>query len=206
MLDIILCIVYAIPLGTRAPDLRVIFEAFDCLEKYGIRAPDKTSDIWSVMVKQAEGHPNAIRAFAIAASHGMDAVCVQISPSTLSQSLRLISEEDATLMGPLYLRRLLRFHMQRQATLKSAIEVPPARHPPTAECSEAHQLDVRQRWELVCTDVVVQPAPQALSAHELRDRFGDVARDATCGQCIHNIQKRVQEVVEAWQSGELTME
>lgn len=178
---------------------------FNCLDKYGIPAPDEGSEIWLLMVRRVEGYPSAVQAFAVAASHGMEATCVQISPFTLSTSLRTVSDEDATLMGPLYLRRLMRFHMQRQSDLNSTIEAPPERHQPTSDCSEANQMDVKQKWELVSTDVVLRPTAPAISALELREMFGGVAKDCACEQCARNIHRRVDEVVEAWQGGVLTM-
>ncbi|KAG8878323.1 hypothetical protein FRB97_002619, partial [Tulasnella sp. 331] len=177
--NLILRIVYGIPMDDYKPNLDVILNALNGLDKYGIPAPDERSEIWPLMAEQAKGHPNATRAFSIAASHNMDTTCVQISPFTLSTSLRTLSEEDATLMGPLYLRRLMRFHMQRQSALKSVIEAPPEGHPPTADCSDANQMDVKQKWELVCTDLMVLPTPQALSALELKEMFEEAEKNHT---------------------------
>ncbi|KAG9010040.1 hypothetical protein FRB94_011017 [Tulasnella sp. JGI-2019a] len=202
VLDVILHIVYAIPLVNRDPNLDDILDAFDCLEKYSLSAPDEASDVWLQMVKKAEAHHDVIRAFAVAASCGMDRICVQISPFTLSTPLREVSQKEAMLMGPLYLRRLLRFHMQKQTALKSAIRAPPAVHPPTPTCSEGDQLRVRQRWELVGSDVMIRPTPQSVSQAELRSMFENIATGNGCQQCVANILKRVQEVVEAWQGSE----
>lgn len=209
-----------------APSLGVIDGALLALEKYGIPAPDETADVWSQLLRHAAAHP--IRAYAIAAGHAKEAVCVKISTYTLGASLTEVSEADALTMvrppfllllcspgdikpsvlddqGPLYLRRLFFLHVGRAQACKRVIDKPPRAHQPMPSCPPVDALKVLRAWDLAVANIIVRPSLQDISPRELRDEFGPVVRGRTCPECVESVRARVDEAVADWQAIKMTI-
>lgn len=179
-----------------APKIPTIVDALAMLEKYHIPVPGPQSDIWTMILRHAPNH--AITAYALAAQHNMEALCVEISPFTLAAPLDGVSEADALTMGPAYLRRLFFLHLGRRDALKRVIEVPPKQHRPRGNCSEESQKEVARAWALAVAEILVQPMLQNITVPQLRDALATTVQGRSCAVCIDNVRSRVGQVGDAW--------
>ncbi|KAG9028076.1 hypothetical protein FRB95_006878 [Tulasnella sp. JGI-2019a] len=199
VINLMLHIVYGLSSQRFAPDLDTIELSLRALEKYGIPAPDEAAEIWTVLLHHAQTQP--LRAYAIAAGHAMEAICVRISPYTLKHSLTGVTEGDALTMGPLYLRRLFFLHLGRKDALKRVIEKPPAAHRPLSTCSPEDAMQIVQAWEVAVANIVVLPMPQCVSEDELRNIFATVVRRRRmCLECLASVRARVSTVIADWEA------
>ncbi|KAG8855022.1 hypothetical protein FRB96_007217 [Tulasnella sp. 330] len=198
VMNLILLIAYGMSCANFTPDLDVIGEALRWLDKYGIQIPDSHSPtgIWPLVIQYAQRQP--IRAYALAASHSMEDICVEISPLTLSTSLHNISESDALTMGPIFLRRLFFLHLGRRSACKQVFEKPPAQHAETASCTLANQIEVTRVWELKMADVVLHPSQENFPVEELRRMFSGIVEGRACSACIEAIRARVEKACAEW--------
>jgi len=201
--NVILHIIYDMPVERFGPDLTTIVAALGALRSYGIACPSKHSNVWSLVLYYARTEP--IRAFSVAAFHSMESLCVQISALTLPVPLNMVSEADALTMGPLYLRRLFFLHLGRKEALKRVIDPPPATHSPTPVCSAGNQATTADAWKFTVTEALLRPMPQALRAEELRQILGAAAQGRTCQSCANNIRDRVTEAVQTWEAIKTTI-
>lgn len=166
------------------------------LNKYGLAVPTASSEIWDVVLQHAHGHP--IRVYAIAAANGIDSVCVAASQYTLGLTIYAISEADAVLMGPRYLRRLVFLHVGRRDALQRIIYPPPDRHTPGQECSSPNQDAVVGSWALAVADILTRPAPHSIQVNALIEVFGPLALGTACQTCQGHLRSRTHDVVQRW--------
>jgi len=200
VLNVILHIAYNIPVARFAPDLLTIAAALDGLAKYGLPTPEESNDVWSLLVKHAASDP--FRAYALAASHNMEPICVKISPYTLAVPFESLSEADAIAMGPSYLRRLVLLNFRRKEELRLLLEKVPEAH---EACGEARREEVGRAWALAVTNTLVRPMSQNMSPDELREIFAGVKEGCGCDMCVKNIESRVDEVVSGWEAVQRTI-
>lgn len=194
--SIILHIIYRMPCVPYAPDLDTISHALSSFRKYGLVIPGEDSDIWSLILRHAPLSP--LRAYAIAASYGMESVCLPISRFTLGVSLDTLSEIDAIAMGAIYLRRLFFLHTGRRDALRRVILEPPQLHRPTNYCSEARQKAVSSRWTLIAAELTTRPSSHNTTADALTEAFVNLVQSAPCGSCRTSVQSKVDDLVQAW--------
>lgn len=185
------------------PSLAIISEALDARVKYKVPLPDADADIWSLVLRHAFSHP--IEAYSLAAQHSMDALCVKISPCTLSISLDAVSEADALNMGALYLRRLFNLHLGRRDALKRVIEAPPAGHCTTAHRGTVEQDRVTTAWELAVADIVLMPMLHNMQEWQLKGGFSAVVGARSCTLCAESVRARVAEVLKSWSAIKMTI-
>lgn len=154
------------------------------------------SDVWTLLLRHARSHP--FRAYAIAASHNMESVCLLVSQYTLSISLSTLSEADALAAGPLYVRRLAFLHLGRREALKRVVKDPPNGHPPTAACPQRNQDVVPRAWNLGVADVLTRDMPQNMPVDVLIEAFGPVVHVTRCETCRDNTRVRISILLNEW--------
>ncbi|KAG8885636.1 hypothetical protein FRB98_001729 [Tulasnella sp. 332] len=180
VLNVMLHVIYNLPVRRFAPSLHIIEDALRILERYGIPAPDESADIWFLLLRHAEIQP--IRAYAIAAGYAKEAVCVRISPYTLRVSLTQVSDAEALTMA-----------------CKRVIDKPPKAHPPMALCLPEDASRVARAWDLAVANILVHPSLHNISPEELRESFSSVVRGRMCSECFDSVRVRVNEVVADWE-------
>jgi len=196
VLNVILHVLYGMPVARHAPSLETLGEALACLEKYGIGLPDINSDVWTLLLRHARSQP--LRAYAIAASHAVEPVCVSASQFTLNVSLSTLSEGDALIMGCIYLRRLTFLHLGRRDALKRVVSEPPARHTPTSTCSKRHQESVERAWNVGVADILVRNMPHNMPVDALIEAFGPVVNVTHCEICREHTRERISRLLAEW--------
>lgn len=143
--------------------------------------------------------------FAIAACHGMEAFCVVASEYALRLTPSDITEEQASLMGPIYLRRLMFMFLGRRQACLRVCSTPPHQHQPTVRCSLALQQSVVTAWRAATGVVATDPLPHNISPKALMANYADIVSRTTCEMCQDSIRGRVQEMGLAWRAVKRTI-
>lgn len=196
VLDIILHIVYAMPLAHNGADLEVLSQALASLEKYGIAIPKETSDVWSLVLQHAPIHP--VRAYAIAATYSIDSCCVATSRYTLQVSLDALTEADALAIGSIYMRRLFLLHLGRREALKRVISQPPNQHAPLDSCSLTTQNEIGRSWAIAVANVLTRRMAHGTQFDILLEVLVPLVCETTCRWCQDNLRVRVSQVLREW--------
>jgi len=194
--NVIMHVIYEMPITRHAPSLETLGEALGCLDNYGIPLPGISSDVWGVLFRHAQSQP--MRAFAIAASHSMEPVCVLISQLTLEVSLSSLSEADALVMGCIYLRRLVFLHLGRREALKRVVKEPPNRHAPNSSCSKKDQDAISRAWTIGVADVLIRDMPHNMPLDTLIEAFGPVVHVTHCDTCRNSTRERISKLLAEW--------
>ncbi|KAG8855710.1 hypothetical protein FRB96_006754 [Tulasnella sp. 330] len=180
-----------------------ISEALAALDKYQIPIPGPASDIWTLVLRHAPSYP--IQAYALAAHHDMESICIETSRYTCAVSLETITEADALTMGSMFLRKLFFLHLGRCEALKRVTEAPPKPHREVRNCREDAHASIVRAWALVVANILVQPMLQNIQVAQLREMFAGTMQGRTCGPCIDSIRSRVVEICDEWSAVKSTI-
>jgi hypothetical protein len=193
------------PCERYGPSLETLNNALHAMHTYGLPPleQDDSSDIQGALLKHAQASP--IKVYALGAAFGLEYTCVAASQNSLQRPLDGITEADALIMGPIYIRRLYRLHANLGERIKELVGPTPSGHNANNRCGEAEQLRVSNAWRLVVADVLLRSCPQGIATNELRTLFLDIRKRTDCPQCSENIQKQASFVVEGWDAVQKTI-
>ncbi|KAI0633320.1 hypothetical protein C8Q77DRAFT_1157545 [Trametes polyzona] len=199
VINVVLHTVYGLSCTHFHPTLETVEAALDALIKYGvslqIHAAPRYRPLHQLLLSRAPYRP--IDTYALAGKYELDELAVTVSGHLLSFDLSRITDDLATKMGPVYLKRLFLLHQTRLHALKQILLNPPAGHPPKPGCSLADQSQLTRAWALATAQLVWDATP-SLSPNSLRTILESIAEKLSCETCRHMLRQRVQEVVNAW--------
>lgn len=141
-----------------------------------------------------------IRAYRLAASQDMEAICVSSSQVTLQVTLDTVSEADALRMGAIYLRRLFVLHATVLETLKRLLVHLPSLHSPTGSCTHEGQRKLVEAWREAAGSIILGAAPQRTTTTDLIIVFGPVRSQTSCPRCRGSCQRRTTEIIRVWET------
>ncbi|KAF8759519.1 hypothetical protein RHS01_01886 [Rhizoctonia solani] len=147
LLNIILLIIYRLPMERYRPDLQLMCRAAPALVSYGYRLENlisPASEAFRLLIAHSITHPLVV--YALAAAYNLDSLAVASSRNTLGIELSQITDDLAGVMGPIYLRRLFFLHMGRTDALKRLLLEPPAGHMPLPQCGPDDQKSLTRAW------------------------------------------------------------
>ncbi|KAG8963953.1 hypothetical protein FRC05_004355 [Tulasnella sp. 425] len=194
--NIVLHVIYGLSFHRYGPTLAVISEAMAALSKYGAPHLQTKSEIYTFLFKKIDKEP--LQVYAVAASALIEEICVAASERTLGLSLSNLSEADAILMGPLYLRRLFFLHLGRTGALQRVINAPPEGHEEGPGCSEAQRQHLGALWKAGKATLLMKEFPQNVSVQDLVLIFGALIGETRCLKCRAQIQARIGQLVQDW--------
>ena len=149
VLNIILHVVYEIPCSHYHPSIETIAAAVDAMDIYGL--PPKShiapsTPLYSYILSQAPIQPIVV--YALASAHDLYELAVPVSSHLLSFALHSLTDEIATRIGPVYMKRLFFLHLGRLDALKRLLLPPPHPHPPIPGCDFTEQKKLTRAWAL----------------------------------------------------------
>lgn len=162
VLNIVMRTFYDMPLARYPSSLGELIIAVDALAKYG--APPKahvaqSMPLYRLLLEQSPRQQIAV--YVLAAHYDLYDLAVAVSSSLLSFSLADLTNELASRIGPLYLKRLFFLHFGRVATLKSLLHASPRLHSPTTTCGFAEQKTLTTAWSLASAYLAWNARPGA---------------------------------------------
>ncbi|KAL0955467.1 hypothetical protein HGRIS_001709 [Hohenbuehelia grisea] len=207
-LNVILHAVYGFSCVQYAPSTNTLVEAVDLFPIYGLVAemfihPGVTptsptaqpTPLYTLLMTHSPVHPLVI--YSLAAHHNLHALAVATSEHLLSTPLHSVTDQAATRMGPIYLKKLAFLHLGRAEALKRIVEAPPPVHAPTRLCGADEQQRLSRAWMLAVAylswdaraDVPVSMLDSALRT------LGD---HLDCHLCQYNLRDRIRDVTVQW--------
>ncbi|CAE6439376.1 unnamed protein product [Rhizoctonia solani] len=198
LLNIILLIVYRLPMERYRPDLQLMCRAIPALVSYGYRLENlitPTSDAFRLLIAHSVTHPLVV--YALAAGYNLEHLAVASSRNTLGIELSHITDDLATVMGPIYLRRLFFLHLGRGDALKRLLLEPPAGHMPLPHCGPEDQKSLTRAWALAIAYMTVEAKPNTPPAM-LSSGLSALGEHLECQKCRACLDERIQTVVQQW--------
>jgi len=159
-LNIILHALYDISLDNYEPNADAIISSIDLMASYGLQ-PEKIVLEGCALYDYILGFTplRPLDVYATAGHHNIHPLAVHASSYLLGIDVHLITEELCIRMGPVYLTRLARLHVQRFNALKDALLLPPAMHGATPDCTLQQQQDATRVWAYLCSDPIWDVKP-----------------------------------------------
>lgn len=158
--------------GKSALEFHTPFEtlssALDAVSRYGLslkRYAGVGQPLYDLVVSSAPLRP--IDTYALAAKHDLADAAAAASAHLLAFQLPTITDELATRIGPIYLKRLFCLHFGRVEALKHALLQPPDAHPETVECSLAQQRCTVRAWALAAANTMWNASPSKCTRSSL---------------------------------------
>ncbi|TCD66393.1 hypothetical protein EIP91_001384 [Steccherinum ochraceum] len=180
------------------PPLDTLLEAIPALKRYGIREDHFIALSTPLFINiLAETPRNPISVYLAAAEHKLEHLAVASSAHLHSFELSTLTDEMANRMGPRYLQRLFRLHMERTAYLKRLLLVAPTSHEDTLRCGFVEQKTLERAWALAAASLVWEVKPDT-PAGVLRSTLGSLEAQLECDECKASLNTRVRQIVLDW--------
>ncbi|TFY61591.1 hypothetical protein EVJ58_g4409 [Rhodofomes roseus] len=160
VLGIILHIVYGLSVSGSGPSLETISATLDVLPQYGFSSKQHARagmPLCNLLAACAPLRP--IDTYALAAKHDLIDAAIAASAHLLAFPLASLTDELATRVGSLYLKRLFFLHIGRIEALKHLLSHLPSHHPDTAECSDVQQRCLARAWALGVAHIMWDAGP-----------------------------------------------
>ncbi|CAL1707892.1 unnamed protein product [Somion occarium] len=205
VLNIILHTIYTISCAHYSPTVDVIVEAVNSFPKYGIPVGTYVA-LWTPLYQLilSVAPYSAIEMYALAASHDLYDLAVPISSHLLGFPLSSITDDLATRIGPVYLKRLVFLYLNRMRALKQLLLCPPRPHEATEKCDTLEQKKLTRAWALGAANLVWDARPD-LSASSIISVLSFLTDGLTCTLCHDSLQARIRELVVQWSDVKTTI-
>lgn len=205
VLNIILHAVYSISCAHYSPSFEHLCTAVRRLPFYGLRPHDYVSPLtplYVVLLSYAQLYP--IELYALAASLDLHELAVSTSSHLLSFPLFSLSDEMATAIGPVYLKRLFFLHHGRSDALRRVLLSPPLPHAPTKSCDSVEQKKLTRAWALASAYLAWDARPD-LSPTIMELALRPLEQHLSCDQCKHSLRDRIQNLITQWSTVKRTI-
>ncbi|KAB5595393.1 hypothetical protein CTheo_1070 [Ceratobasidium theobromae] len=198
VLNVVLLIVYRLPMERYHPDLPLMCRAMPALVSFGYQLGDLVqpkSEAFHLLMAHSTTYPLVV--YALAASYKLEHLAVACSQNTLGIELSQITDDLATVMGPIYLRRLFFLHLGRTDALKRLLLEPPAGHMPMPNCDIENQQSLTRAWALAIAYMAVEARPNAHPSM-LSSSLNALGEHLECQKCRTCLDERIKTVVQQW--------
>ncbi len=153
-LSLIIHTIYGISCTQHPIPFQTIISTVQSFPSYGL-APSRfispSLPLYNSILWHAPLYP--LDGYSLAASFDLYDLASAVSSHLLSFELLGLTDEHATQIGPIYLKRLFFLHIQRQTALKNLLLPPPQPHPESDSCKFADQRSMSRAWTLVAASL-----------------------------------------------------
>lgn len=205
VLNIILHTIYGMSCAQFNHDFSEIVQAVDRLPSYGVQ-PNQiitlSHPLYDLILSLSPLH--SLPAYALAARHNMDSLAVACSSRLLSLPLDRLSDQTASSIGPVYLKRLFLLHQQRRQTLSEILFYQMRPHPPTSVCDCSDQQKVSRAWMLAAATFLFDSRID-ISNQELQSTFGSLIPMIECGDCRRSVETKLKDIIVRWSTTKTTI-
>lgn len=198
VINIVLHAVYGMSCTHYSPSFEELEEAVAALQIYGLTVStfaSPGSPLSNALLTHAPTRP--LDLYALAASYGLHELTVSTSPHLLSFSLPSLTDEMASRIGPIYLKKLFFLHLGRTDALKRLLLPPPHPHAPTSSCDFVEQKKLTRAWALASAYLTWDARPD-MSASTIESSLHPLADHLSCEVCKQSLRERIRELVVQW--------
>ncbi|KAF8302598.1 hypothetical protein DL93DRAFT_2145375 [Clavulina sp. PMI_390] len=199
VLNLLLHAVYNLNPARYVPSLEALSYLPGALLNYGLSLDDHLSpdsEFTRLYLNHAREQP--VDVYALAAAYGLEYIAQKASRPSLTTPLTSVTDEQVTMMGSVYLRRLVHLHHNRLEALKNILLTLPAWHArsnPVA-CNDT-EANVLRAWALVTAYLAWEARPD-MSTVELAQVLAPLLDSVSCSVCKNNLQERISSVLYSW--------
>ncbi|KAI0641921.1 hypothetical protein C8Q79DRAFT_1013826 [Trametes meyenii] len=198
VLNIVLHCAYGLPCMHYRPTLDTLIAAVDAMPSYGLSPAihvSPASPVFSLILAQAPVQPLVV--YALAARHDLYELAKPVSSHLLSFATEACTEETASQIGAVYLKRLYLLHLERVDALRRLLMPAPHPHPPTEDCDFVEQKRLTRAWTLTAAYLAWDAHPD-VSPSTIQSAFAPLSERLSCAQCKQSLADRVKDVVVQW--------
>lgn len=198
VINILLHTIYGMSCSRYAPSLADLSIAVASLKNYGLRIDtflSSGSPLATAVLSHAPTQP--LEVYALASSYNLHDIAISASPHLLSFSLSTLTDETATEIGPIYLKKLFFLHLGRTDALKRLLLPPPQVHAPTSDCDFAEQKRLTRAWALASAYLTWDARPD-MSASTIESALQPLGDHLTCNLCKTALRERIRDLVIQW--------
>jgi hypothetical protein len=168
------------------------------LDKYGFQLEQYIATKTPLFVHLLSHAPLCpLEVYSLAASLALEELAKSASAHLISFPLYGISDETASEMGPIYLKRLFLLHWNRTNELKRLLLIPPRPHPVTKACDFTAQKTLVRTWASVIAPMAWDIRPDATTA-VVESALRQVQDDLKCELCLEVLSNRLKDLVKDW--------
>lgn len=198
VLNIILHTIYDMSCAHYSPPFPTLSAAIDRLQTYGLEPKSHVAPstaLYNLLAAYAPLFP--LELYALAAAHDLYDLAVATSSHLLGFPLFSLSDEMASRIGPVYLKRLFFLHFGRSDALKRVLLPPPQPHNPTPNCNSDEQKKLTRAWALASAYLAWDARPD-LSTSTMESALRPLADHLTCELCQTALRDRIKSLVVQW--------
>ncbi|KAH6911662.1 hypothetical protein BKA70DRAFT_861417 [Coprinopsis sp. MPI-PUGE-AT-0042] len=206
-LSIIFHTIYNLSCAPFSPSFDALSYAISRMPEYNINPSTLVQPRTALYVYlMAQYAPlQALQLYALAARYAIEPLAVDVSSHLLGANLSEITDDIASAMGSVYLKRLFFMHKGRIERLKSVVAKPPSLHEDmTKECTTAQQSALRRKWALLITSLAWDGRPD-VSPHAIKQHLRLTGDSVACKRCRGAWMERVSEAAAEWSTVKYTI-
>ncbi|KLO19884.1 hypothetical protein SCHPADRAFT_898455 [Schizopora paradoxa] len=204
VLNTLFCAAYnRSPVDASHTSLSDLSLAVAALKKYGVpleTAAAERSFMFSAFASHCASSPSfALEVYVIGAAHAPDlhALAVYASQFLLSLDLSTVSDETASALGVVYLRKLIALHFERVEQFKRQLVCLPQLHKPNVYCGASGGEALLRAWSLATTYLSWAAAPDVPTS-SIDRAMTSVMEMLTCDTCRVSLRNRFQNLKQEW--------
>lgn len=198
VLNIILHTIYGMSCAQFNHEFAEIIKAVDRLPSYGVQPKGiitPSHPLYDLILSLSPLHPLPI--YALAARHELESLAVKCSSRLLSFPLDRLSDENASSIGPVYLKRLFLLHHHRRQKLGEQLLQQFYPHPVTPPCDFFNQQSVSRAWTLTAASFLLDLRPDT-SNQQLQSTFGTLIPLIECRDCRDLVESKLKDMIVNW--------
>lgn len=205
VLNVVLHAVYGLSCAHYSPSLGDLSAALATLKVYGLPTRKYLASSTPLSTTLLSHAPTApLDVYAIAASHNLHELAVSTSPHLLSFSLPSLSDDQASKIGSVYLKRLFFLHLGRMDALKRLLLPPPHPHATTNECDFTEQKKLTRAWALASAYLTWDARPD-MSASSIEAALLPLCDNLACELCKTALRERIRDLIIQWSQVKTTI-
>ncbi|KAJ3899671.1 hypothetical protein F5879DRAFT_976136 [Lentinula edodes] len=187
---------------SRLPVYGVDVQAQLNLDRFNVDPTVPAQPIFQALYSHAMTHP--LQLYILAAHYNLESLAIAASSHLLGLHITELTDEQAEVMGPVYLRRLILMQTQREEALKKILLQPPYPHPSTPECDVLNQKTLTRAWPVIAANFAWDIRAD-LPSTALERILSSLAGYVSCEQCKSSIEEQVARIIIEWESVKVTI-
>ncbi|KAI0050151.1 hypothetical protein FA95DRAFT_1487903, partial [Auriscalpium vulgare] len=198
VLNILFHVIYGMPVVHYDPSPDAVHDTIELIRAYGLASDVHLAPgapLYEVAVSVASSSP--IRFYTLAAALDAYPLAVAVSSRLLSFPLDRITDNVASEIGAVYLKRLFFLHLGRTAALKRLLETPLRSHEPSLVCDAREHKKLARAWSLASAYLMWDSKADVTST-AIETTIGSLATHLTCSQCSVILRDRTTDLVMEW--------
>lgn len=174
VISVVLHAIYGHPSDVFNSALETLLDAIRVMKTYGIsldRIVGPSTTLFEHIMSKIEQNP--LEVFLVATENNMEDLAVASSSHVLSFPMTSVTEEMASRMGVIYLKRLATLHMRRMKRANRVLEAAPKVHPFTPTCGVLQRDALEKAWMLAAANIILRLQAGELASSSVRAKVTD---------------------------------